>query len=154
MFWFPNNSFSIYGFCHYFLPRKCHLLLMSVAYIQVHFRLNFFHSWSFWKQSYLGSHFLQYRLPKNISRRGQQKTKIVKGRLRLNQIVCLILYIPVNILSVMLGWVFLGWTSTKQGSMCLTQGHNTVQSVRLEPATLWSRVKHSTTKPLHSHIIK
>ena len=26
----------------------------------------------------------------------------------------------------MSGQVFLGWTSTKQGLMCLTQGHNTV----------------------------
>ena len=34
--------------------------------------------------------------------------------------------------------------------MCLAQGHNTVTPVRLEPAASWSRVKHSTTKPLHS----
>ena len=43
----------------------------------------------------------------------------------------LILYTTVNNLSVMSGWVFLGWTSTKQGSMCLAQGHNTVTLVRL-----------------------
>ena len=41
---------------------------------------------------------------------------------------------PVNNFSVMLGQVFLGWTSTKQGQMCLAQGHNTVTPVRLEPA--------------------
>ena len=62
----------------------------------------------------------------------------------------LILYVPVNIFSVILGWVFLGWTSTKQGLMCLTQGHNAVTPVRLEPATPPAQVKHSTTGPLHS----
>ena len=65
----------------------------------------------------------------------------------------LILYIPVNNFSVMSGRVFLGWTSTKQGLICLAQGHNTVMLVRLQPAALRSRVKHSTTEPLHSQKI-
>ena len=43
----------------------------------------------------------------------------------------LILYVPVNNLSVMSGWAFLGWTSTKQGLMCLAQGHNAVMPVWL-----------------------
>ena len=34
--------------------------------------------------------------------------------------------------------------------MCLAQGHNAVTPVRLEPAALRSRVKHSTTEPLRS----
>ena len=34
--------------------------------------------------------------------------------------------------------------------MCLAQGHNSMMPVRLEPATPLSRVKHSTTEPLHS----
>ena len=55
-----------------------------------------------------------------------------------------------TIFSVMSGRVFLGWTSTKQGLMCLAQGHNTLTPVRLEPAILQSPVKHSTTKPLGS----
>ena len=38
----------------------------------------------------------------------------------------LILYVPVNNLSVTSGRVFLGWTSTKLGWMCLAQGHNAV----------------------------
>ena len=59
----------------------------------------------------------------------------------------LILYIPVNNQSVMSGRVFLGWTNTKLGLMCLAQGHNAVMLVRLEPAALQSRVKHSTTEP-------
>ena len=46
------------------------------------------------------------------------------------------------------GRIFLGWTSTKQGLMGLAQGHNAVTPVRLEPAALGSRVKHSTTEPL------
>ena len=50
----------------------------------------------------------------------------------------------------MSGWVFLSWTSTKLGLMCLAQRHNAVTPVRLEPAALWSQVKHSTTKPLCS----
>ena len=62
----------------------------------------------------------------------------------------LILYVPVNNLSVTSGRVFLGWTSTKLGRMFLTQGHNAVTPVRLEPVALRSRVKHSTTKPLRS----
>ena len=33
------------------------------------------------------------------------------------------------------------------------QGHNAVTLVRLEPAALRSRVKHSTTEPLRSHIV-
>ena len=36
--------------------------------------------------------------------------------------------------------------------MCLAQGHSAVTPVRLEPAASWSQVKHSTTKPLRSHI--
>ena len=34
--------------------------------------------------------------------------------------------------------------------MCLAQGHNAVTLVRLEPADLRYRVKHSTTEPLRS----
>ena len=34
--------------------------------------------------------------------------------------------------------------------MCLTQGHNAVMPVRLEPLAPRSRVKHSTTEPLRS----
>ena len=64
----------------------------------------------------------------------------------------LILYAPVNNISVMLGRVFLGWTNTKQGLMCLAQGHNAVTPVRLEPTALRSRVKHSTSEPLRSLI--
>ena len=50
------------------------------------------------------------------------------------------------------GRVFLGWTSTKQGLMCFTQGHNTVMPVRLKPATPRSWVKHFTTEPLRSQL--
>ena len=62
----------------------------------------------------------------------------------------LILYIPVNNFSVMLGRIFLGRSSTKQDFMCLAKGQNTVPPVRFEPATLPSRVKHSTTEQLSS----
>ena len=34
------------------------------------------------------------------------------------------------------------------GLMCLAQGHNAVNEVRLESATPQSRVKHCTTEPL------
>ena len=64
--------------------------------------------------------------------------------------VCLIdfiLNIPVNIFSFMSGRVFLGWTRIKQRIKCLTQGHYTAPPVRLEPATLRSWIKHSTTEP-------
>ena len=33
--------------------------------------------------------------------------------------------------------------------MCLAQGHKAVRPVRLEPPATQSRVKHSTTEPLH-----
>ena len=56
---------------------------------------------------------------------------------------------PINNLSVIKGRVFLGWTSTKLGLMCLAQGHKAVTLVRLKPAAPRSRVKHSTTEPLH-----
>ena len=36
----------------------------------------------------------------------------------------------------------------KQRIKCVPQEHNAVPTVRLEPATLQSRVKHSTTEPL------
>ena len=57
---------------------------------------------------------------------------------------------PINNLSVMLGQVFLGWTSSKLGLMCLAQGHNAAMPVRLEPMAPRSPVKHSTTEPLRS----
>ena len=41
----------------------------------------------------------------------------------------LILYVPVNNPLVMSGWVFLA--CTKQGLMCLAQGHNEVSPVTL-----------------------
>ena len=56
--------------------------------------------------------------------------------------------LPINNLSVIKGRVFLGWTSTKLGLICLAQGHNAVRPVRLEPAAPSSWVKHSTTEPL------
>ena len=49
--------------------------------------------------------------------------------------------------------VFMGWTSTTLGLMCLAQGHNTVTPVRLKHAAPQSRVKHSTTEPLRSHLV-
>ena len=58
---------------------------------------------------------------------------------------------PINNLSVINGRVFLGWTSTKLGLMCLAQWHNAVTPMRLELAAPWSRVKYSTTEPLRSH---
>ena len=57
---------------------------------------------------------------------------------------------PINNLSVIKGRVFLGWTSTKLGLMCLAQRHNTVMPVRLEPAVPRSWVKHSTTETQRS----
>ena len=53
---------------------------------------------------------------------------------------------PINNLSVKQGRVFLGWTSTKLGKMCLAQDHNAVTPVRLEPVAPLPRVKHSTTE--------
>ena len=41
-----------------------------------------------------------------------------------------ILYTPVNNFSVMLGWVFLGLTSTKQRIECLAQEHKAVPPER------------------------
>ena len=38
--------------------------------------------------------------------------------------------------------------------MCLAHGHNTVTSIRLEPAASRSRVKHSITEPLrHMYLV-
>ena len=47
-------------------------------------------------------------------------------------LIDLILYVQENIFSFMAGRVVLG---TKQGLMCLAQGHNTVTPVMLELAT-------------------
>ena len=62
----------------------------------------------------------------------------------------LILYVPVNIFEVMSGWVSLGLTSTKQRIKCLAQEHNAAHTVRLQPATPQSGVKHTTTESLCS----
>ena len=54
-------------------------------------------------------------------------------------VVCfvLMLYVPVNMFSGMLGQVFLGWTSTKQRIKCLAQGHNAVpHASNLKSSTL------------------
>ena len=64
----------------------------------------------------------------------------------------LIFYVQVNNFSVMLGQIFLGLSSTKQGLMYLAQGHNAVMPVRLQHATPQSRDKHSTTEPLRSRV--
>ena len=58
---------------------------------------------------------------------------------------------PINNLSVIKGLVFLGWTSTIKARInALAQGHKAVMPMRLEPAAPRSRVKHSTTEPLHT----
>ena len=57
---------------------------------------------------------------------------------------------PIYKRSVMQGWVFLGWTTTKLGLMFFAKDHNAVTPVRLELAALRSRFKHSTTEPLRS----
>ena len=60
--------------------------------------------------------------------------------LNLNLDICLfelMLYIPVNNFSVLLGY-FLDLTSTKQRTKCLAKGQNTVSPVSLEPAILSS----------------
>ena len=48
---------------------------------------------------------------------------------------CLILYISLNRFSVILGRVSVDLSGTKQRIKCLTQRHNVVPPVRLEPAT-------------------
>ena len=55
---------------------------------------------------------------------------------------------PINNLSVIKGWAFLGWTSTKLGLMCLAHGHKAVTPMRLKPAAPRSWVKHSTIEPM------
>ena len=67
-----------------------------------------------------------------------QKSHINEMVLLSIQNTCLVwfdFYAPVNIFSVMSGWVFLGLTSTKQRVKYLAQGHKAVTPVTLEPAT-------------------
>ena len=73
--------------------------------------------------------------------------KMLKYHIYWHQIPQCILYLFVCFDSLRPSQQFFsyGLTSTKQGLMCLAQGHNTVMLVRLEPATPRSRVKHSTT---------
>ena len=63
----------------------------------------------------------------------------------------LILYVPVNNFSVTSVWVFLGSISTKQGLICLAQGHNYVMPVSLEPATPRSPDHLATALSMLSH---
>ena len=69
-------------------------------------------------------------------------------------VVCLFVWLDslrsiINI-SVIKGQVFLVWTNTKLGLMCLAPGHNAVTPVKLESGIPWSRVKNCTTEPLSS----
>ena len=62
------------------------LLFSSAVYIQEHFRLAFFVEANHMnpnqtEQSDLGSLFVQNKLPKSISRRAEQTTKVVIGGL-------------------------------------------------------------------------
>ena len=56
---------------------------------------------------------------------------------------------PINNLSVIKGHVFLGWTSTKLGLMCLAQGHNPVtyaiEARTHGPSVLSQALYHWTT---------
>ena len=63
----------------------------------------------------------------------------------------LILYVPSTIFQLNMDgscWVELGLSEDK---CVFLKDHNAVTPVRLEPAAPRSRVKLSTTKPLHSH---
>ena len=73
-----------------FLSCKCCLLNTSAAYIQVRFRLDLFMEADNLDRDQ-GSYSLHYRLPKIISRREEQTTKVVTGGLRVN--VCLLFQI-------------------------------------------------------------
>ena len=64
----------------------------------------------------------------------------------------LILYVPVNIFSVMSRRAFLVEPVLSFGLMSLAQEHKAVTPARLKPAAHQSRVKHSTTEPLRSLI--
>ena len=55
---------------------------------------------------------------------------------------------PINNLSVIKGWVFLGWTSTKLGLMFLLKDTTQWRRWGSNPR---SRVKHSATEPVRSH---
>ena len=68
------------------------------------------------------------------------------------EVFVLVLYIPVNNFSDMLGCFFQSWTSTKQRVKCLSQGHKAVHLMMLKLTTPRSLAKHSTTKLLHSSI--
>ena len=72
----------------------------------------------------------------------------MSGRIFLDCLFDLILYVPSTIFQLNRdgsSWVEI---STKPGLMFLAQGHNAVTPVRLEPAALRPRVKHSTTEPV------
>ena len=49
-----------------------------------------------------------------------------------------------DFLSLMLGRVFLGWTSTKEGLISRAQGHTAVTPMSIIPTALRSQIKHST----------
>ena len=111
-----------------------------------------------WISSWAAIVYLQYELNicHNLSLYKDCSTVLIYTFVNVNNrliLFDLILYIPVKRISVMSGRVFLGWTSTKQGLICLAQEHNAVTLMRREPATSQSRVKHSTNEPLRSQII-
>ena len=91
--------------------------------------------------------FRRNNFPIFSGKKGKLQTQYCKSGKSMICLFDLILYVSVNNFSVMSGGVFLGWTSTKQGLMCLAQGYNAVPPVRLKPTMPRSRVKHNTTEP-------
>ena len=95
---------------------------------------------------------------KNIIKDGQKLQFVIKYTLGtflnffwIKILVCLldlILYVPVNTVSVISRWFFMGCTSSKQVLMCLGQTHNAVTQMGVYQGAPWYRVKHCTTKPL------
>ena len=57
----------------------------------------------------------------------------------------LILYVRVNIYSVISGWGVSGLSHAKQQVKCFAQGRSAPLAMRLEPATIQSPVKCSTS---------
>ena len=89
---YPGNIFVLKQLC----------LFLSQLHIFVHFKLDFIMEVNTMNPDQ-SPYCLQYRVPKNISRREEQTTNVMTGWQRVNTFLLLfdfILYVPVNNLSV------------------------------------------------------
>ena len=128
-----DNIFGIVERRHYYVYTTFGVLTLFIcAVLEISQRIQLVRR-ATWRQMQLAPH--NYNLPCT----NHSFIKFLKMLIH-EKFVCLRLY-TVNNFSVILGQ--LPGFNQSNWDKCLAQGHNTRPQVRIKPATLWSRVRHS-----------